>query len=153
MKLTYDEVKQEFQWIGGYNTRMQPKSAGFRWNPTDKHWWTNSRERAHLLRKYADAKAKAELGDFEAEKMPYEQREAIHLCLKMLASMCDWAVTEDGQGFSKSDTTIGHQLARKDAINSEQAAIALPIIRIHQHQLPVPLLLTARAIRGKHSNN
>lgn len=145
MKLTHDGTR--WVWQGGYKTRWQPKSAGFRWSPSEKVWWTEVRERAYLLRRFADGKAKAELGTFTQETMPYQRREAILLCLKMLADVCDGARKLDGVGFSKSDTSTGRTLARKDALNSEQAEFALSIIRIHQHQLPRDLLLLAGAVR------
>ena len=145
MKLTHDGTK--WIWQGGYRTRMQPKSAGFRWNPEDKVWWTDVRERASLLRRYADSKAKAEIGEFTQEVMATQRREAVLLCLQLLSSNCDGAVELDGSGFSKSDTGIGKRLARKDVLTSEQAELGLKLIRIHQNQLPYDLLVSAGAIR------
>lgn len=50
-----DEI---FVWTGGYETRMTPKAAGFRWNPARKHWWTDDEAKAVLLSEYADDEAK-----------------------------------------------------------------------------------------------
>jgi len=53
----------------------------------------------------------------------------------------------DGAGFSKADTGIGKSLAHKDVLTSEQAELGLKLIRLHQHQLPHDLLVSAGAIR------
>jgi len=145
MKLTHDGTR--WVWQGGYRTRMQPKSAGFRWSPDDKVWWTDVRERASLLRRYADSKAKAEMGEFVQEAMPLRRRETVLLCLQLLSCNCDGAVMLDGAGFSKADTGIGKRLARKDVLTSEQAELGLKLIRLHQNQLPHDLLVSAGAIR------
>ena len=146
MKLTHDG--RRFVWIGGYRTRYYPISAGFTWSPSpDKVWYTEITERAYLLRKHADSKAKAELGTFTQESMPYPRREAVLLCLRMLSSMCDGAVALDGAGFSKADTDIGKGLAGKATLTSEQAELGLKLIRQHQHQLPRDVLVLAGAIR------
>jgi hypothetical protein len=79
--------------------------------------------------------------------MDYKRREAVLICLKMLASRCDWAVELDGEGFSKADTLIGHRLADKSELNSEQALLGCRIIALHRYQLPEELLLNAGAIR------
>jgi SWI/SNF-related matrix-associated actin-dependent regulator of chromatin subfamily A-like protein 1 len=50
-----------FTWHGTPAEKDKPKSAGFRWNPQAKFWWTTDINRAASLVKYADEKAKAKL--------------------------------------------------------------------------------------------
>lgn len=44
-----------FVFIGGYEDRHLPKSAGFRWDPKRKQWWTKDQQIASKLANYADA--------------------------------------------------------------------------------------------------
>lgn len=46
-----------FIWLGGYDTRMIPKEAGFRWNPDRRHWYTHDYQTAMKLRTYCDPAA------------------------------------------------------------------------------------------------
>jgi len=55
-------------WTGGYDTKDTPKSAGFRWEPTLKVWWTGSEEDAAKLVQYATPELKAELESYLAHK-------------------------------------------------------------------------------------
>lgn len=61
--LTYDQDAKRFVWTGGFETRMAPKLAGFRWDPTGKIWYTVSATQAAKLRDQADEAAKAALGE------------------------------------------------------------------------------------------
>jgi len=147
VKLTYNSTRERYEWEGGYKSRWQPKSSGFRWDSTEKRWWTEHRERAFLLRRFADSTAKAELGDFTQEAIPTYRRDAVLLGIQMLSASCDGARTLDGEGFSKADVHIGKGLARHDTLTSEQAELGLKLLREHQHQLPRDLLVLAGAVR------
>lgn len=70
--LTYRN--EMFVWLGGYDTRMIPKEAGFRWNPDRKHWYTTDPEIAVRLRDYCDAAAAEALN--EAARRKARQLEA-----------------------------------------------------------------------------
>jgi len=147
-KLTYNGVRARWEWVGGYHTRFQPQGSGFRWDADNKVWHTSQRERAYMLRRFADSLAKAELGEFTRETMNSDRREAVLVGLKMLASRdTDWAKLLNGVGYSKADTLIGHQLASKESLNSEQAELGIRIIALHRYQLPEELLRNAGAIR------
>lgn len=47
---------------------MKPKAAGFRWDPTNKVWWTNDIAKAILLADYASGAVKDELAEFIKER-------------------------------------------------------------------------------------
>ncbi len=51
-----------FVWVGTYHEKEIAKRAGFRWDPTRKHWWTDDAVVAVRLVRYADDTAKAKLG-------------------------------------------------------------------------------------------
>lgn len=147
-KLSFNEARSRFEFHGTYKENMsQAKPFGYKWDAHNKVWWTEIKERAYLLRRFADTSAKAELGTFTKEEIPSYRRECTLIALKMLSSMCDGARMKDYAGFSKSDVSLGKELARKDALNSAQTLLGLDLIRIHQHQLPHDLLVMAGAVR------
>ena len=41
-----------------------PKSAGFRWNPQKKNWWTDSTKKAATLLQYTDNTCREELQEY-----------------------------------------------------------------------------------------
>tara|TARA_Y100000817_G_scaffold73832_1_gene56671 strand:- start:10 stop:1944 length:1935 start_codon:yes stop_codon:yes gene_type:complete len=51
-----------------YEERAIPKQARFRWDPANKVWWTNEKEKAAKLINFADESAKRALGCFVEEK-------------------------------------------------------------------------------------
>ncbi|MGE7157201.1 hypothetical protein ACQKJ1_26135 [Methylorubrum rhodesianum] len=53
----------------------------------------------------------------------------------------DWALLQNGVGWSKSTTCDGHVLAGLDRLTVEQTSHALRLLRVHQRQLPNRLLL------------
>jgi SWI/SNF-related matrix-associated actin-dependent regulator 1 of chromatin subfamily A len=57
--LTYRDG--EWIWLGGYATKDIAKSAGMRWNPDAKRWWTRILTVAGKLREYADDAALAQI--------------------------------------------------------------------------------------------
>jgi SWI/SNF-related matrix-associated actin-dependent regulator of chromatin subfamily A-like protein 1 len=52
---------KRYIWEGGYDTRMIPKEARFRWNPTNRYWWTDDIEKAAKLAAYAEGPTKVVL--------------------------------------------------------------------------------------------
>lgn len=68
---------------------------------------------------------------------PYSDPEsAIIHGLRIVAGRCDRAEARDNCGFSKFDTEIGHDLARRDRFVSEkQARLALSLVRKYQKQI------------------
>lgn len=64
-----------------------------------------------------------------------EKRSAAHLAMKMLAGMCDGAVTEDGMGFNKIDSPIGKKLAALETLSDGQVWMATNFARKYQKQL------------------
>jgi len=55
MKLVHDGTV--FVFSCSFEDRDKPKSAGFRWDPAKKRWWTDDPARAARLRGYADESA------------------------------------------------------------------------------------------------
>ena len=51
-KLT--KTPQGFLWEGGFEDRLLPKEAKFKWSPTRKQWWTDEPGKALILIAYAD---------------------------------------------------------------------------------------------------
>jgi hypothetical protein len=56
--------------------------------------------------------------------------------------MCDGAQAEDGQGFNKLDTNIGHKLAATAELSDGQVWLATNLARKYQRQLPSDLKAT-----------
>ena len=50
-----------FVWSGGFSTKDIPKSAGFRWDPLTKLWWTDDISKAARLAAHADETASVDL--------------------------------------------------------------------------------------------
>ena len=74
-KLLTTEGKK-FIWLGGYETRQVPKSAGFRFDWDKKRWWTYKADSAAKLMAYADDAAVEMMGGAaEKEKVSEELRE------------------------------------------------------------------------------
>lgn len=70
-----------------------------------------------------------------------EKRAASHEAMQMLAGVCDGAATEDGMGFNKLDTSIGHKLAHLDSLTDGQVWLASNLARKYRRQLPDRLLV------------
>jgi SWI/SNF-related matrix-associated actin-dependent regulator 1 of chromatin subfamily A len=68
-----------------------------------------------------------------------ERRAAAHQALRILAGMCDGAQAEDGRGFNKLDTSIGHKLAATAQLTDGQVWLAANLARKYQRQLPSDL--------------
>jgi len=76
---------------------------------------------------------------------------AAHNGLRQLALYCDGAQALDGAGFSKVDTTIGHQLAARGNLTPGQAALGRRLCVRYQRQLS-PEVLKAMGVRAKPEN-
>jgi len=57
-----------YETISEYHERHIPKAAGFRWDPTNKVWWTNDITKAVQLADYAGGAVKDELATLVAER-------------------------------------------------------------------------------------
>ena len=57
-----------YETISEYEERHIPKAAGFRWDPTNKAWWTNDIAKAVQLADYASVTLKDELAEFVKER-------------------------------------------------------------------------------------
>jgi SWI/SNF-related matrix-associated actin-dependent regulator 1 of chromatin subfamily A len=53
---------------GGFEHREIPKSAGWRWDPAAKRWWTDNPEKAARLARYADDSCSEELSAVRAKQ-------------------------------------------------------------------------------------
>lgn len=69
------------------------------------------------------------------------KRAAAHEAMRMLAGMCDGAVTEDGSGFNKTDTSVGHKLAAAAELTDGQVWLATSLARKYRRQLPDATLI------------
>lgn len=76
----------------------------------------------------ATAGKRAEIEEI-AKKLNPEKIAEIHQALRLLAGMCNGAVTEDGMGFSKIDVRIGHELAKRAQLSPKQAALGWKLAR------------------------
>lgn len=65
MQVTYKN--QQFIAISKYEEKDIPKSAGFRWNPTQKCWYTTEAKSAQKLEQYADNAARAAIAEQTAK--------------------------------------------------------------------------------------
>lgn len=78
--------------------------------------------------------------DAEAATMTHEHCAAVHGALRLLAGWCDGATSEDGAGFSKLDTRIGHELAACERLSPRQAAFARQLVKKYRRQVGRKLL-------------
>lgn len=80
----------------------------------------------------------------KARTITTEQKQAAHQGLKMLAGVCDGAMSEDGRGFNKMDTHFGKSLAMKDELTDRQAVFAIRLVNKYRGQLPEELVAMAK---------
>lgn len=78
--------------------------------------------------------SRKEIADL-AERLTDDQVRLIHAGLRRLAGVCDGARAEDGHGFNKLDTHIGHELAARSDITKRQAALGWKLCRKYRRQL------------------
>lgn len=69
------------------------------------------------------------------------KRVAALQAMQMLAGMCDGARLQDGAGFNKIDTSVGHKLALCTELTDGQTWMATNFARKYQRQLPDPVLI------------
>ena len=131
-------VRQDghYVWTGGYKSRDLPKTAGFLWDAAKRYWWTDDAAKARKLFDFADFAARAEMGSPDVADGMDDYKDIVLEGLQLIASQCDYAKELDGVGFAKGDASIGHSLAAKRSLTVEQAQLGLPLLRLHQHQLP-----------------
>ena len=71
-----------------------------------------------------------------AETLLYDEIGDIHEQLKRLAGRdIDYARSQNGVGFNKLDTEIGHQLAERGFLTPKQAALGKMLLAKYQKQL------------------
>lgn len=75
----------------------------------------------------------------EARQMSPERIGRVHAAIQALAGVCDGARVEDGHGFNKLDTRIGHELAGQSVLTAKQAALAVRILRRYPRQIATDL--------------
>lgn len=82
----------------------------------------------------------------QAPSMSPAKVAAAHGALRMLAAMdTDHARDENGMGFNKADTMIGHSLAQRGSLTPKQAVLAAKLANKYRRQLPAELLETLTA--------
>ena len=64
--LTHDG--ERWVWLGGYESRHLPKSAGFYWDKGKSQWWTEKNENAAKLVRFADSMFRDQLISVANEK-------------------------------------------------------------------------------------
>lgn len=70
------------------------------------------------------------------KELPFEQVDAIHACLKLIAKFDDdRASTHNGVGFSKYDSVIGNSLASSPRLSYKQAGLGLKLVNKYRKQL------------------
>jgi hypothetical protein len=89
-----------------------------------------------------EEKIEAELGLSEAPKyVENEKAEPVLKALQIIASSdADHATAENGMGFNKLDTSIGHSFAEKTHLTTKQYEIAKKILKKYHKQIPEELM-------------
>src|SRR4030095_10729788 len=59
----------------------------------------------------------------------------VHEALRYLAGRCDYASSEDGRGYNKTDAEFGHSLAERQSLSYGQATAALRMLGKYVGQL------------------
>lgn len=105
------------------------------------------------------AKIRGQVADRLGERMTWadsaeltpERQDAIRAAIKYLASVCDYAQSQDGQGFSKSDTMKGHILAATAMEQEPELRVALALLIIYRRQCEAnwPILYADGAVKAK----
>lgn len=114
MILTYMPETERFVFLCSYHERERAKSAGFRWDPNVKHWWTGTAERARQLEEHADTAAKRALGGPEPVGLSYPPPADVP-CPPGLALMPYQAVG------------VAYALARRDVLIADEMGLGKTI--------------------------
>jgi SWI/SNF-related matrix-associated actin-dependent regulator 1 of chromatin subfamily A len=73
--------------------------------------------------------------------MPITQKDAVHQALKIIAGMDkDHAAARNGEGFSKYDSAIGHDLAKTEILSPGQIGYGWALARKYRRQLPEKII-------------
>jgi SWI/SNF-related matrix-associated actin-dependent regulator 1 of chromatin subfamily A len=73
--------------------------------------------------------------------MPITQADAIHQALKIIAGLdSDHAAARNGEGFSKFDSAIGHELAKTEHLSAGQKGYGWALARKYRRQLPEKII-------------
>lgn len=81
----------------------------------------------------------------EAKSITFQQADAIHQGLRMLAAMDgDRAREINGMGFSKMDTHIGASLAQAYKLSPQQAVLGAKLVNKYRRQLPAQIVEAAK---------
>jgi hypothetical protein len=76
-----------------------------------------------------------------AKTLSPERVEAAHDAMALLMAMdSDRASEKNGMGFSKSDSYVGHELAKRARLTPEEGALAVELARRYRGQLPADLV-------------
>ena len=106
---------------------------------------SNDLDIRELVNSFKDEEAErieAELGLAEAPKyVESEKAEPVLKALQIIASAdADHATAENGMGFNKLDTSIGHSFAEKTHLTIKQYEIAKKILKKYHKQIPEELM-------------
>lgn len=141
--LTHDGERFVWKPKGSrYLPQYQPMNNGFTKTIENRRvvWSTTNPEYARMLYRFADTRARAQLGAKHDKIQDPNQRGAILTCLRLLADNDpDYALELNGVGFSKSTAVLGHSLADRQELTPEQAFTGRELCVIHFRQLPVRL--------------
>jgi SWI/SNF-related matrix-associated actin-dependent regulator 1 of chromatin subfamily A len=75
------------------------------------------------------------------EVMPVTQRHAVHEALRIIAGMDkDHASARNGEGFSRYDSNIGHELAKTELLSPGQVGYGWALARKYRRQLPEKII-------------
>jgi len=87
--------------------------------------------------------------DAQAQVLTPAQVTVIHDALKALSVSCDYASSDDGQGFNKCDAGIGNSLGGRARLTQRQAVVGLKVVRKYQRtQLSDGMAAKLNAIRA-----
>jgi len=79
----------------------------------------------------------------EAHNVTPEVKAAVHEALRVLAGKdLDYCSSENGMGYNKVDSAIGHSLAERMELSAKQAVLGKNICKKYSRQLPVDLYST-----------
>ena len=78
-----------------------------------------------------------------------EEQKAVALeMMEYLASVCNYAITEDTMGFNKSDAVAGHRMAAQGYLSDEDMPRAVYYCRKYKRQLPQSSLEVLGLVKG-----
>jgi len=66
MKLTFNNIKDRFETISSFAEKDLSKNAGFKWDPTNRIWYSASASSALRLKEYADVAALLKIAEINS---------------------------------------------------------------------------------------